>query len=194
MLRNNNTAVIDSLSRKSVKNNRRRSLSMTFTVFLSAFMLFSVLTVGTTYFKMEKLQNIRLMGADFDAVVYGITDIQMALCRDNPDILNCGAVAVSGYVAETEKEAVPDVGLLWADETCWNDMMKPARKWIKGHYPTRKDEIMVTEKALKKCGFDDLTIGDTFTVTYGVQEKQKEQTFLICGIWDGYGPGKWVLS
>ena len=188
MLRNNNTAVIDSLSRKSVKNNRRRSLSMTFTVFLSAFMLFSVLTVGTTYFKMEKLQNIRLMGADFDAVVYGITDIQMALCRDNPDILNCGAVAVSGYVAETEKEAVPDVGLLWADETCWNDMMKPARKWIKGHYPTRKDEIMVTEKALKKCGFDDLTIGDTFTVTYGVQEKQKEQTFLICGIWDGYGP------
>ena len=39
-------------------------------------MLFSIFTVGITYFKMQSLQNIRLNGGEYDAVMYGMTEEQ----------------------------------------------------------------------------------------------------------------------
>lgn len=188
MLKNNNLAVIHKMAVTSLKTGRRRSVSMILAVFLSSFMLLSVLTVGVTFFKMQRLQNIRISGADHDAIVYGITDEQMAICRDNPDIKRYGVAAVSGYVAETEQQTVSHVGLIWADETYWDYMMKPARKWVKGRYPVQENEVMVTERALEKCGLEGLDVGDCFTVTYGIGEKKIEKTFYISGIWDGYGP------
>lgn len=58
MLTNNNQTVIKNLARASLKHNRRRYLVIFLAILLSAFMLFSVLTVGVTYFKMWKIQNL----------------------------------------------------------------------------------------------------------------------------------------
>ncbi len=45
--------------------------------FWQFFMLFSIFTVGLTYVKMEKRQNIRLSGEDMDAIMYGMTKEQV---------------------------------------------------------------------------------------------------------------------
>lgn len=190
MLKNNNMAVIDRMAGKNLKSSRRRSLSMILSVFLSSFLLFSIFTTGITWFQMERLRNIRLDGAEFDAILYGVTEEQMEACRKNPDIKRTGIAAVSGYIAKTEKEHLPDVGLLWTNESFWNDMMAPARKWVKGRYPEEENEVMATKQALKECGFGDLDVGDTFTAVYGIQDKKFEKTFRISGMWDGYGPKK----
>ena len=152
MLKNNNMAVIDRMAGKNLKSSRRRSLSMILSVFLSSFLLFSKLTTGITWFQMERLRNIRLNGAEFDAILYGVTEEQMEACQKNPDIKRTGIAAVSGYIAKTEKEHLPDVGLLWTDDSFWNDMMAPARKWIKGRYPEEENEVMATKQALEECG------------------------------------------
>lgn len=52
---------------------------MILAVFLSSFLMFGIFTVGITYFKMQRLQNIRLSGAEFDAIMYGVTDRQKEL-------------------------------------------------------------------------------------------------------------------
>ncbi len=180
-------AVISRMALKLLRNNKRRSITMILAVFLSSFLMFGIFTVGITYFKMQRLQNIRLSGAEFDAIMYGVTDRQKELLEEHPDVGGFGICAVSGSVEETPYDKTPDVGLMYADETYWKQMMAPARERVTGSYPVREDEVMVTEEALEKCGFQGLGIGDAFTVTCSVKGELREQTFRISGIWDGYG-------
>lgn len=187
MLKNNNQAVVKRLAKNNLKSNRRRSFSMILAIMLSSFLLFSVFTVGATYLKMQRQQNIRLNGAEFDAIMYGISEEQKEILEENPTVEHYGVVMVSGVVAETEADKTPGVGLLYADDTYWKKMMAPARKFVKGHYPVEENEVMVTEDALKKCGFSDKKIGDEITFVYEINEKREAKTFRISGIWDGYG-------
>ena len=187
MLRNNNMQVVSRMAGRSLRSRRQQSLTMILAVLLSSFMLFSVMTVGATYFKMQRLENLRMSGGDFDAIMYGVTKEQKKSCEDNPDVLRAGVSAMSGYIEETEFDSTPNVVLQWADDTWWNEIMAPAREWVKGAYPTEVNEVMVTEYALEKCGLQGLEIGDEFTAVYGVRDKKQEMTFRICGIWDGYG-------
>ena len=115
MLRNDNQEIIRRLAGHSLKNNRRRTLIMGLAVVLSSFMLFSVFTVGITYFNMLRLQNIRLGGSEEDAVMYGMTEEQKEKLEANPDIEKIGIAAVSGYVEATDRDDTINVGLMWAD-------------------------------------------------------------------------------
>lgn len=190
MLRNNNMAVVDRMAKQSLKGNKRNSMSMILAVLLSSFMLVCVFTVGVTYFKMQRIQNIRLDGAEFDAIMYGVTDEQLEQCKKHSDIQTIGICAVAGAVEETVFDQTPNVGLMWADDSYWNEMMKPARNAVEGEYPTTMNEVMATKEALKECGLEGLGVGDTFTMTYGTLKGSQEETFRISGMWDGYGPQK----
>ena len=165
-------------------------------ILLSAFMLFSVLTVGATYFKMWRIQNLRLNGAEFDAIMYGATDAQMEKLKNNADITDVGVLAIAGFIDGSEKNDMADTSLVWVDDTYWNKMQAPAKKYVKGHYPGKKNEVMVTPRALEECGISDYGIGDLFRVkwtdTQGVQHNldyrvdesiQKAENFLYDGTW-----------
>lgn len=188
MLSNNNQAVIKNLAKASLMHNRRRYLVMFLAILLSTFMLFSVLTVGVTYFKMWRIQNLRLDGAEFDAIMYGTTDAQMEKLKNNADITDIGVLAIAGFIDGSEKNDMADTSLVWVDDTYWNKMQAPAKKYVKGHYPGKKNEVMVTPRALEECGISDYGIGDSFRVKWtDTQGVQHNLDFTICGIWDGYG-------
>ena len=187
MLKNNNQPVIKRIAKTNLKSNFRRSITMIFAVLLSSFLLFSVFTVGLTYLKMNKLQNIRLNGADFDAVLYGVTEEQKTILDNDENVKQFGILTVAGAVRETETDKTPGVGLLYADAVLWDDMMSPTRTFLQGKYPTNENEIMVTEDALKKCGFENKKTGDEITFVYEIKEKRQEKTFQISGIWGGFG-------
>lgn len=189
MLSNNNQVVIKNLAKASLVHNRRRYLVMFLAILLSAFMLFSVLTVGATYFKMWRIQNLRLNGAEFDAIMYSATDAQLEKLKSNADITDVGVLAIAGFIDGSEKNDMADTSLVWVDDTYWNKMQAPAKKYVKGHYPEKKNEVMVTPKALEECGIRDYGIGDSFRVKWtDTQSVQHNLDFTICGIWDGYGP------
>ncbi len=207
MLKNNNQPVINHMAKTNLKSNFRRSITMTVAVLLSSFLLFCVFTVGLTYLKMNKLQNIRLNGADFDAILYGVTEEQKTILENDENVKRVftvgltylkmnklqnirlngadfdailygvteeqktilendenvkqfGILTVAGAVKETEADKTPGVGLVYADEILWEDMMAPTRTFLQGKYPTAENEIMVTEEALKKCGFENKKTGD----------------------------------
>ena len=187
MLKNNNQSVIKRIAKTNLKSNFRRSITMILAVLLSSFLLFSVFTVGLTYLKMNKLQNIRLNGADFDAVLYGVTEEQKTILDNDENVKQFGILTVAGAVRETETDKTPGVGLLYADAVLWDDMMSPTRTFLQGKYPTNENEIMVTEEALKKCGFENKKTGDEITFVYEIKEKRQEKTFQISGIWGGFG-------
>ena len=187
MLKNNNQPVIKRIAKTNLKSNFRRSITMILAVLLSSFLLFSVFTVGLTYLKMNKLQNIRLNGADFDAVLYGVTEEQQTILDNDENVKQFGILTVAGAVRETETDKTPGVGLLYADAVLWDDMMSPTRTFLQGKYPTDENEIMVTEEALKNCGFENKKTGDEITFVYEIKEKRQEKTFQISGIWGGFG-------
>ena len=187
MLKNNNQPVIKHIAKTNLKSNFRRSITMILAVLLSSFLLLSVFTVGLTYLKMNKLQNIRLNGADFDAVLYGVTEEQKTILDNDENVKQFGILTVAGAVRETETDKTPGVGLLYADAVLWDDMMSPTRTFLQGKYPTNENEIMVTEEALKKCGFENKKTGDEITFVYEIKEKRQEKTFQISGIWGGFG-------
>lgn len=99
MLKNNNNAIIAKMVKRSFRSKRYRNITLILAVMLSAFLTFSVLTLGAAYIKMQNLQELRLQGAEFDAVLYGITEEQKERCTDDPDIVRAGFCAVSGYAA-----------------------------------------------------------------------------------------------
>lgn len=195
MIKNNNQAVIKCMAKKNLKSNLRRSVTIIVAVLLSSFLLFSVFTVGLTYLKMQRLGNIRLNGGDFDAIMYGVTEVQKEFLETDREVEQFGILTVTGTVKETEADKTPGVGLVYADETLWNKMMAPARKFTEGVYPEKVDELMVTEAALKKCGFSDKKIGDEIQFVYESRNQQHEKTFRISGIWNGFGdPNDFYVS
>ena len=86
MLANNNRRVIDRMAKSTLRNNKGRNRIIFLSIVLASFMLFSIFTVGITYFKMQRLQNIRLNGGEYDAIMYGVTEEQREKCENNPDI------------------------------------------------------------------------------------------------------------
>ena len=190
MLKNPNQKVIKRMAGNALKVNRRKTITLFLAVLLSSFLVFTIFTVGDSYFRLQKIQNIRMSGAEFDAIMYGVTDEQRQMCENNPDIVLTGTAGVCGWVEKTDQDSTPDVGLIWADDGYWTQMMEPVREKLEGRCPTALNEIMVTKSALKECGYEDLEVGDTLAMSYGTYEGIFTGTFRICGIWDGYGSKK----
>ena len=142
----------------NLKRNARKTITLLFAVVLASFLIFTIFTIGNSYFKLQKIQNIRMSGAEFDAILYGVTDEQRQLCEENPNITLTGTAGSCGWVEKTDKDSTPNVGLIWADDAYWTQMMAPVREKLEGTYPTAFNEIMVTKKALKECGYETLKV------------------------------------
>ncbi|MBD5135694.1 MAG: ABC transporter permease [Lachnospiraceae bacterium] len=191
MLKNNNSAVITKMAIKNITANKRKNIVMVIAVILSSFLIFTILTVGQTWFYMQKTQNIRWSGLDEDAYLYGgFTEEQKKVCENNPDISAIGIEGLAGYAVKTEYDDTLNSVFVYADDSLWNKLKKPSIKSVKGVYPQNDNEVMTTKAALKDCGLESLDIGDSFTITYldNIGEHTKE--FKISGIFEGYGDKK----
>lgn len=188
MLANKNKQIINKLAKNTVRTNKKKFGIMFFTVILSAFMLVCVFTTGITYLDLSRLQDTRLNGAEYDVVIMnGFTKEQKETLINRSEIQSVGVQSYAGYIKSTEFDDTVETGLLWCDETFWEEQMSPARTKMEGSYPQKKNELMVTKEALKACGNEDLEVGDSFLITYENNTGVHTEEFTISGIWDGYG-------
>ena len=188
MLKNNNSMIIDTLAKKTIKNNKKSFSVLFFTIALSALMLFCVITIGITYLDLSRLQNTRLNGAQYDiAIMNGFNDQQLNLLKNNNKVESVGIEAYAGFIKNTEFDETVEVGLLWCDDVFWQMQASLAKTKIEGTYPQAKNELMVTKEALKNCGKGSLTDGDRIFMTYENNRGVYNEEFIISGIWDGYG-------
>lgn len=190
MLKNNNSAVITRMARRALTSNKRRNGIMILAIALSAFMLFTILTVGGTWLQMQRIQNIRLNGGDFDVLLYGgFTEEQRKTCEENPHIAQIGTEGFAAWAVSTEYDSTLHSTFIWSDETMW-DIIQPAMEQVRGTYPQTDNEVMTTQSALKDAGLEGLDVGDSFTMTYHDNNGDHTKEFTISGMWDGYGDTK----
>ncbi|MDE7282819.1 MAG: ABC transporter permease, partial [Lachnospiraceae bacterium] len=188
MLKNNNSTVITKMAKHALTGNKRKNGILIFTVMLSAFMLFTILTVGSTWIHMQQVEELRLQGGDFDIFLYGgFSKEQEMISKNHPEIKEMGIVGMAGWGIKMERDDTLHSAFMWADETQWEKIQKPAREWVKGTYPQNANEVMATKDVLKDCGFENLDIGDSFTITYGDNLGEHTKEFVISGMWEGYG-------
>ena len=188
MLKNNNGAVIARMARRSFTGNRRRNSLLILAIALSACMLFTILTVGVTWMQMQHRQNIRQLGGDMDAVLYGgFTQAQLETCQTSDELETVGVQGFGAWAVRTQYDSTLHTEFVWSDDTDWNTIQQPARSWVKGRYPQRENEVMATQEALADAGLEGLDVGDTFTMTYMDNNGEHTKEFTISGMWDGYG-------
>ena len=191
MLRNNNSAVVAKMAVRSLSGNKRKNIVLILAVMLAAFMLFTILTVGGTWLHMQKVQEIHLQGGKYDVFFYGgFTKEQAEICKNHPEIRAVGIKGMAGWGIKTEQDSTLHSTFVWADKTQWEKIMRPAREWVRGDYPQNSNEVMATKAALEDCGLGNLSIGDSFTITYGDALGEHTKKFRICGMWEGYGDKK----
>lgn len=188
MLGNNNKKILDKLAKNTLRRNKKQMGILFLTICLSAFMLFSVFTLGITYLDLSRQQDTRLNGVEYDiALMNGFTEQQKESLEKNSFARSIGIESYAGYIKSTEYDNTVDTGLLWCDQTFWEEQMAPARTKTEGFYPQEKDQLMVTREGLKALGKEDLQIGDRFFLTYEDNTGIHTGEFVISGIWDGYG-------
>lgn len=69
----------------------------------------------------------------------------------------------------------------------WNDIVKPAYTGIKGGYPEKSDELMLSEEALRTLGIKNPKIGMTISLNIEVGLfQEKEQEFCLSGWYQDY--------
>lgn len=188
MLANNNRAIIARLAKNQRRANRRSVAILFTTIALATLLVFSVFTTGISYLQLGRLQDARLYGADYDlAVVNGFSSAQRQSLLDNDLVKSVGAGCYSGVVQSTEANDTVSVGLIWYDETLWNDQREQVITAQQGHYPEAVNEIMVSREALAQCGLETLGLGDTFQATVETNAGLSTMDFVISGLWEGYG-------
>ncbi len=92
------------------------------------------------------------------------------------------ATDISGNNAKTICNVV------WADSESWSNFLKPAYTNMIGSYPQKKEEILLSERALKKLGISEPEQGMEINldVYKGAFEHSKEK-FKLCGWYTDYG-------
>ncbi len=186
LLANNNSQIISKMARKSVAGNGRRNLVMITAVALAAFMLITVLTLGTSYFQANEKQNIRMYGAKHDAVVMAPTEKQIKMCREDKRISLAGLTVICSWADSNGVDDTLNTKFIWSDKNFWEKQKKPALEWIKGKYPQNEDELMISKAALKECGNEQMDIGSKMVLIYHDKYGQHSKQFKISGIFKDY--------
>lgn len=191
MLANNNRPVINKLAKNTIRTNKRQFLILFVTIMLSAFMLFSIFTIGLTYLDLSRLQNTRLYGSEHDiGIMNGFTEKQREILANNSNIETVGVLAYCGNVKSSDTDSTVNAGLLWGDNIYWENQKAPARTALNGHYPQKQNELLATKEVLEECGKGSLTVGDNLSITYEDNTGIHTRDFRISGIWKGYGGDK----
>lgn len=91
MLANNNKFIISKLANNTLQTNKRQFTILFVSIALSAFMLFSIFTIGLTYLDLSRLQNTRLYGLEYDiSIINGFTEKQKEILKNNSNVQTVG--------------------------------------------------------------------------------------------------------
>ena len=103
MLGNNNKKILNKLAKNTLRRNKKQMSIFFLTICLSAFMLFSVFTLGITYLDLSRQQDTRLNGAEYDiALMNGFTEQQKESLEENSFTRSVGTESYAGYIKRLE--------------------------------------------------------------------------------------------
>ncbi len=187
---NDTSAVIQKLTRRSLKANKWRNFFLVMAIMLTTLLIGSVFSVGMSLVESVKMEQIHLAGTMAHAAVGHPTASQIEQLHNLDYVKAVGTGNNVGYIENTAEMGNISLTLHYFDETEWEELRAPAYVDIEGSYPEKENEIMVSRAVLERMGIDDPSIGMEIPLAYYTDSDKKgalmEETFCLSGWFTSY--------
>lgn len=187
---NDTSAVIQKLTRRSLKANKRRNFFLVMAIMLTTLLIGSVFSVGMSLVESVKMEQIHLAGTMAHAAVGHPTASQIEQLHNLDYVKAVGTGNSVGYVENTAEMGNISLTLHYFDETEWEELRAPAYVDVEGNYPEKENEIMVSRAVLERMGIADPSIGMEIPLAYYTDSDKTgalmEETFCLSGWFTSY--------
>ena len=180
---NNNKDIIRFLAKNFAGTKKIRNTILFCSVVIGIVAITMVFGISCGKIQAEEIRLTRENGTASSGRIEDGTEEQYAKLKQLDYIKQVGKSIFVGEATDiSEDNAKTICNVVWADSESWNNFLKPAYTNVIGSYPQKKDEILLSERALKKLGISEPDQGMEINldVYKGVFEHSKE-TFKLCG-------------
>lgn len=180
---NNNEDIIRFLAKNFAGTKKVRNTILFCSVVIGIVAITMVFGISFGKIQAEEIRLTRENGTASSGRIEDGTEEQYAKLKQLDYIKQVGKSIFVGEatdVSENNEKTICDI--VWADSESWNNFLRPAYTNVIGNYPQKKDEILLSERALKKRGISEPEQGMEINldVYKGLFEHSKEK-FKLCG-------------
>ena len=186
---NNNKDIIRFLAKNFAGTKKVRNTILFCSIIIGIVVITMVFGISFGKIQAEEIRLVRENGTAFSGRIEDGTEEQYAKLKQLDYIKQVGKSIFVGEATEvSENNAKTICNVVWADLESWNSFLKPAYTNVIGSYPQKKEEILLSERALKKLGISEPEQGMEINldVYKGAFEHSKEK-FKLCGWYTDYG-------
>ena len=193
---NRNKEVIKRVEKGMMKANRTRNIFAIVAVALTTFMITTVFSLGINYKENMDLTQVRMSGTNANVSLAMPTNKQEKEIRDLDYVKTVGTQYRIGSVAgKNEADRDLAIAMQYYDNTEWEKHYKEAISNIKGEYPKKENEIMLSEDALSQLGIKEPKLDMEIPLSYISKDGEQKDTFTLSGWFRSYtGTGMAFLS
>ena len=186
MLKVNNKKVIQDLAKTTYKANKKRNLLTIVAIFLTTFLLCTVISVGLSYWDTVSLRQRRMQGMDYDIELTEPRDDQVSTIRKMNNVRYAGISVKCGIASKYKNKELDKLKFYWLDDICWKQQTIPALDYYKGNYPAKENEIMLSQSALRSMGIENPKVGMELPFIYQTLAENSEnndtaKSFILSG-------------
>lgn len=184
---NNNKDIIKKITKRSLKANKIRNIFAVIAIVLTTFMISAIFTLAISYAKNYQIMNLRDQGTTATTFLANPTDKQIKEIESLDISKNIGQEINVGNVSnESLDNNKTNIFIKYLDKENWENQLTPCISDIKGNYPTKENEIMVSKLALKFLNKENAKIGDKIKISYDINGKIVEEEFILSGYFTSY--------
>lgn len=180
---NNNKEIIRFLAKKFSGTKKVRNRILFCSVVVGIVAITMVFGISFGKIQAEEIRIIRENGTASSGRIEDGTEEQYTELKQLNYIKRVGKNIFAGEAAEiSESNAKTICDVAWADSESWNNFMKPAYTNVIGSYPQKKDEILLSERSLKKLGISEPEQGMEINLdVYKSAFEHSKEKFKLCG-------------
>ena len=183
---NDNRAVLRMLALEIGRSNKGRNRILAGAVCMCIITLTMVFGISLGKVRAEYTQAVRSAGTRASACIERAERKQYEKVRTLGYVKHVGRSMLTGegLLADSERRVCM---LQWLDSQAWEEIVKPAYTDIAGHYPVKRQEVMLPVKVLETLGISEPEIGMkiSFKVNVGLFRTAWEE-FSLCGWYTDY--------
>lgn len=184
---NNNKEIIKKITNRSLKSNKTRNIFVVIAIVLTTFMLTCVFTLGISFNENYQLMNLRDAGTTVNTYLNNPTEKQISKIKNLNITDSIGReISVGNVDSNKLKKNEQNIELEYIDNEAWEKQIKPAVGDIKGNYPNKENEIMLSQSVIDLLKLKNIDPGDKIILNCNINKKIEQIEFVISGTYTDY--------
>ena len=178
---NNNQSVIRFLGKNFARTKKIRNAVLFFSVVISIVAITMVFGIPLGKIKAEEIRLIKEKGTASSGMLIDGSDKQYEKLKQLDYIKQVGKSIFVGEAEGTYENKIESVcEIAWVDSDSWSYFMLPAYTKIIGYYPQTDEEILLSNRALKKMGITEPEQGMKIELDVSIGLfKSRNETFRL---------------